>query len=125
MKVHQQQRHRRFATIEEPLALAEALSDAANRHDVILVDCLTLWITNLMMDERDIDAAGAALVRQFESLFGNLILVSNEVGLGIVPDSALARRFRDAQGVLNQRLAAQVARVIMMVAGVAVLVKSP
>ncbi len=91
----------------------------------MLVDCLTLWLANLMEGSFDIDAQTARLLEALAARAGPTVLVSNEVGLGIVPDNALARRFRDLQGNLNQRLAAQAARVIMMVAGLPVAVKSP
>ena len=103
---HQAGRAGRFATIEEPLGLSKALLDASDRHDVILVDCLTLWITNLLMANEDVSLAvselGATLL-QLEKT--KVILVSNEVGLGIVPDNALARTFRDLAGSAHQRLA--------------------
>ncbi len=103
---HQAGRAGRFATIEEPIALAEALRGAAAEHDVILVDCLTLWITNLLMANQDVasavDELGAALV---ETNTAKVILVSNEVGLGIIPDNAMARTFRDLAGAAHQRLA--------------------
>ena len=91
----------------------------------VLVDCLTLWLSNLMEAGADIEAETAALKATLTKRPGPVVLVSNEVGLGIVPDNALARRFRDLQGRLNQDLAAQAARVVMMVAGLPVAVKSP
>ena len=103
---HQAGRAGQFATIEEPLALSDALLKASTRHDVILVDCLTLWITNLLMANKDVAGAvsqlGATLV---ELKTAKVILVSNEVGLGIVPDNAMARTFRDLAGSAHQRLA--------------------
>jgi adenosylcobinamide kinase/adenosylcobinamide-phosphate guanylyltransferase len=114
---HRTDRGDGWTTHEVPLDLVERLAviDAPDR--VMLVDCLTLWITNLMMGERDIDAAGAALVRQFENLSANLILVSNEVGLGIVPDNRMAREFRDHAGRLHQRIAAVADEVFFIAAG--------
>src|SRR4051812_19933284 len=96
VKLHQQQRHKRFATLEEPLALPTALRAAARTHDVILVDCLTLWITNLLGASRNVAEAVdelSAVLPEIDT--ARVILVSNEVGLGIVPDNALARTFRD------------------------------
>ena len=101
-------------------ALAGAPAKAA-----ILVDCLTLWLSNVLQSGLDIDAGTTSLLEVLAARAGPTVIVSNEVGLGIVPENALARRFRDLQGTLNQRLAAQAQRVIMMVAGVPVAVKGP
>jgi adenosylcobinamide kinase / adenosylcobinamide-phosphate guanylyltransferase len=101
-------------------ALAAAPGGAA-----VLVDCLTLWLSNLMLGAFKVDAMTAKLEQTLAARAGPTVLVSNEVGLGIVPDNALARQFRDAQGSLNQRLATQASRVVMMVAGLPVVVKSP
>jgi adenosylcobinamide kinase/adenosylcobinamide-phosphate guanylyltransferase len=90
-----------------------------------LIDCLTLWLSNLMASGSDIDASTRALKEVLAKRTGPTVMVSNEVGLGIVPDNALARRFRDLQGRLNQDLAAEALRVVMMVAGLPVPVKSP
>ena len=89
----------------------------------MLVDCLTLWLTNIMLAERDIAAATAALHAALERAKAPVVLVSNEVGLGIVPDNALARRFRDEAGRLHQQLAARADRVLFMVAGLPMTVK--
>src|SRR6185312_15697045 len=121
---HKARRDAGWRTIEAPHALADAL-DAAPAHAAVLVDCLTLWLANLLEGSFDIDAQTARLLQALAERTGPTVLVSNEVGLGIVPDNALARRFRDLQGNLNQRLAAQAVRVIMMVAGLPVAVKSP
>jgi adenosylcobinamide kinase/adenosylcobinamide-phosphate guanylyltransferase len=115
---HRRQREGRFATVEEPLALARAIDDAAAKHDVILVDCLTLWITNLLGAGRDVAEAVeqlATALTRIES--ARVILVSNEVGLGIVPDNALARTFRDLAGSTHQRLAEICDDVYFVVAG--------
>ena len=115
---HRRQREGRFATVEEPLALARAIDDAAAKHDVILVDCLTLWITNLLGAGRDVAEAVeqlATTLTRIES--ARVIRVSNEVGLGIVPDNALARTFRDLAGSTHQRLAEICDDVYFVVAG--------
>ena len=83
----------------------------------MLVDCLTLWLSNRMLAEADVDAEVAILEQALDRRAGPMVLVSNEVGFGIVPDNALARRFRDLQGRLNQRVAARADRVVLMVAG--------
>jgi adenosylcobinamide kinase/adenosylcobinamide-phosphate guanylyltransferase len=122
--LHQQQRHKRFSTIEEPIALASTLRSAANEHDVILVDCLTLWITNLLGASRNVAEAVedlAATLPLIEKC--QVILVSNEVGLGIVPDNPLARMFRDLAGAAHQRLAEICTDVHFVVAGLPMTLK--
>jgi adenosylcobinamide kinase/adenosylcobinamide-phosphate guanylyltransferase len=121
---HKARRDAAWQTVEAPHDLAGAL-EAAPSGAAVLVDCLTLWLSNLMAEAFDIEAQTARLLQALADRAGPTVLVSNEVGLGIVPDNALARRFRDAHGLLNQRVAAQAARVVMMVAGVPVAVKSP
>jgi adenosylcobinamide kinase/adenosylcobinamide-phosphate guanylyltransferase len=121
---HKARRDAGWRTIEARHDLADALA-AAPEGSAVLVDCLTLWLSNLMTGAFDLEAPTARLLQALARRSGPTVLVSNEVGLGIVPDNALARRFRDAQGLLNQRVAAQAARVIMMVAGIPVSVKSP
>jgi adenosylcobinamide kinase/adenosylcobinamide-phosphate guanylyltransferase len=121
---HKAGRAARFTTIEEPLAVPEALLRASVDHDVILVDCLTLWITNLLVGNEDVAKAvselGATLVQLKTS---KVILVSNEVGLGIVPDNAMARTFRDLAGAAHQRLAEICDDVHFVVAGLPMTVK--
>lgn len=121
---HKAGRAERFTTLEEPLALSDAVLRASADHDVILVDCLTLWITNLLMANEDVSKAvselGATLV-QLKS--AKVILVSNEVGLGIVPDNAMARTFRDLAGASHQRLAVVCDDVYFVVAGLPMTLK--
>lgn len=121
---HEARRGADWQTVEAPHALADALT-AVPPGAAVLVDCLTLWLSNVMERDADIDAQTAALKETLSQRAGPVVLVSNEVGLGIVPENALARQFRDLQGRLNQELAAQAERVVMMVAGVPVPVKSP
>lgn len=124
VRTHQQQRQGRFATIEEPLDLTGALLRATRDHDVILVDCLTLWITNLLGANRDVAGAVEELALTLAELRGpRVILVSNEVGLGIVPDNALARTFRDLAGSAHQRLAEICEDVYFVVAGLPMVLK--
>jgi adenosylcobinamide kinase/adenosylcobinamide-phosphate guanylyltransferase len=108
---------------EAPLELASAIAEKAAGDRVLLIDCLTLWLTNLMLAERDIDAASAALREVLAEAEGRVILISNEVGFGIVPENALARRFRDIAGRLHQDIARDADRVLLMVAGLPVVVK--
>jgi len=114
---HRGDRDSRWQTVEAPLALAEAISAADGADVVMLVDCLTLWVSNLLLGDHDIDAATDALVAAIDAASARIVFVSNEVGYGIVPDNALARRFRDVAGILNQRVAAVVERVDLVAAG--------
>ena len=114
---HQADRGPQWRTVEAPLALAETIAVQATANRVLLVDCLTLWLTNLILGEHDPVAARAALLDSLRAAAGPIVLVTNEVGLGIVPENALARRFRDEAGWLNQALAAVVDEVQLVTAG--------
>ena len=113
---HQADRGESWVTIEAPIALAEALR-ALPADAVAVVDCLTLWLSNLMLAERDVEASASQLVEAVAACPARLWLVSNEVGLGIVPEKPLGRRFRDEAGRLHQRLAAVVDEVYLVAAG--------
>ncbi len=119
---HRQDRGPAWTTIEAPLDLV-AQMDGLNAEDVVVVDCLTLWLSNLMLAEMDVASAAGDLVAAAERFQGALWLVSNEVGFGIVPDNALARRFRDEAGRLHQGLAKTAGTVTLMVAGLALRMK--
>jgi adenosylcobinamide kinase/adenosylcobinamide-phosphate guanylyltransferase len=129
---HRASRPSGWLTIEEPLALAEAVERACSAADAVLVDCLTVWLSNLLWANR---AAGAALAEAAASgemcriaavaRTGRVILVSNEVGSGPVPEHAVTRAFRDAQGLLNQCTAALADEVILTVAGLPLYLKKP
>lgn len=106
-----------WQTLEEPFDIATVIHREAASTRVMLVDCLTLWLNNLMFAGRDVAAAQAALLEALRQARGPVILVSNEVGLGLVPETALGRDFRDAQGRLNQAVAAQVTEVVFVAAG--------
>ncbi len=118
---HRRRRGMGWETVEAPFDLSRTLDEAAGKP--VLVDCLTLWLTNLMLAEHDLSAAfvglDAALARRTAPTF----LVSNEVGLGIVPETPLGRRFRDEAGLLNQRIASLAGRVLFMAAGLPMVVK--
>ncbi|RVU16696.1 bifunctional adenosylcobinamide kinase/adenosylcobinamide-phosphate guanylyltransferase [Methylobacterium oryzihabitans] len=120
--LHRARRPAGWETIDAPNDLAGAVA-ALPPGRPALVDCLTLWLTNVMLAESDLSAEAAALEAACAAAPGPLVLVSNEVGLGIVPDNALARRFRDEAGRLNQRLAARADRVVMIVAGLPLTLK--
>ena len=119
---HRARRGDEWQTVEAPHDLAAALA-AVPAGAAVLVDCLTLWLTNVMLAGADVDAEISRFERALEERTGPVILVTNEVGLGIVPENALARRFRDAAGRLNQRLARLADRVILLVAGIPMKVK--
>jgi adenosylcobinamide kinase / adenosylcobinamide-phosphate guanylyltransferase len=119
---HRARRGSDWRTIEAPRDLVGVLADIPSGA-AVLVDCLTLWLSNLMLANADIDAETARLDGVLARVDVPVVLVSNEVGAGIVPDNALARRFRDAQGRLNQRIAARADRVVLMVAGLPLVVK--
>jgi adenosylcobinamide kinase / adenosylcobinamide-phosphate guanylyltransferase len=116
-----------WRTVEEPLDMGRALA-GVTADEAVLVDCATLWLTNVMLAEPALDEAAmglaeAALFAAFEACPAPVVIVSNEVGAGIVPDNALARRFRNAQGALNQRLAAQAGLVVAVMAGLPLALK--
>lgn len=115
--LHRQQRGPEWITHEEPLSLVEKLASVQSKQRVVLVDCLTLWLTNLMMAELDIPAEMRRLVDHLTAAEGHLIFVSNEVGLGIVPENRMARQFRDHAGRLHQMLAEQANEVFFIAAG--------
>lgn len=119
---HQSRRGEGWRTLDAPLDLVGALDSLAPGAPV-LVDCLTLWLTNHMLAEHDVEAETARLADALARPRGPWFVVANEVGLGIVPDNALARRFRDAAGRLNQRVAAAADEVLFMVAGLPMKVK--
>lgn len=127
-------RHRRdrspdFTTIEAPLDLTGALRSAFGPGRAVVVDCLTLWLSNLMRHGRPVEQEMAALCEAIRAVAGDpeakLILVSNEVGAGIAPANALAREFRDAHGRLNQLVAATADRVELVTAGLPLVLKPP
>jgi adenosylcobinamide kinase/adenosylcobinamide-phosphate guanylyltransferase len=120
---HARRRGGGWITVEEPLELAQAISGAADPGQPVLVDCLTLWLSNLMLVGRSPEAETDRLLAALADAAGPLVLVSNEVGLGVVPDNALARAFRDAQGRVNQRVAGLADHVVFMAAGLPLVLK--
>lgn len=119
---HRAERAPAWTTMEAPRALEAALA-ALGAADVAVVDCLTLWLTNLMLDDADLGARVAGLVAAMAACPARLFVVSNEVGQGIVPDNALARRFRDEAGWMHQAVAAAADRVILVSAGLPLVLK--
>lgn len=120
---HQARRGPGWTTVEEPVELAAALGRYAAPDRPVLVDCLTLWLSNVMMAGRDVGKESERLVDALGATAGPVVLVSNEVGLGLVPDTPLGRAFRDEAGRLNQAVAAVAERVIFVAAGIALTLK--
>jgi adenosylcobinamide kinase/adenosylcobinamide-phosphate guanylyltransferase len=120
---HRARRDARWATVEEPLALRECLTREARAARPILVDCLTLWLSNLLEAGRNVAAESAALAAALPPPVGSVVFVANEVGLGIVPETPLARAFRDHAGRLNQAIAARADRVVFIAAGLPLMLK--
>ncbi|MCY6380062.1 bifunctional adenosylcobinamide kinase/adenosylcobinamide-phosphate guanylyltransferase [Hoeflea prorocentri] len=114
---HRDRRGADWKTVEEPLELVASLRTQVRPGRAVLVDCLTLWITNLMLAERDIAAETQTLIDRLKDISGSVVLVSNEVGLGIVPENAMARAFRDHAGHLHQRVASCARNVFFVAAG--------
>lgn len=119
---HRADRGDGWLTIEAPQDLVGAIAQLPDGA-VTVIDCLTLWLTNVMLADQDIDAATKTLLTALSQTSGPVIAVSNEVGSGIVPENALARRFRDAQGRLNQAVAAQADTVVLVAAGLPLTLK--
>jgi adenosylcobinamide kinase/adenosylcobinamide-phosphate guanylyltransferase len=120
---HREQRGSDWVTVEAPLAVVEAIADHDRADTLIIFDCVTLWVSNLMAAGGDVEAEVGRLADLMPVLAGRLVIVSNEVGLGIVPDNALARAFRDEAGRANQMLAAAADEVVLTTAGLALKLK--
>jgi adenosylcobinamide kinase/adenosylcobinamide-phosphate guanylyltransferase len=114
---HRERRGADWVVVEEPLELPEALGRAAGPDRAVLVDCLTLWLTNVLLAEREPEREADLLLDALAGLGGPSVLVSNEVGWGVVPANALARRFADETGRLHQRVAAVADAVVLVAAG--------
>lgn len=121
--LHKARRGTRWRDVEAPIDLPQALQEARRDADAILVDCLTLWLTNLMLEEYSLDTAQESLARSLSGDGAPVVLVSTEVGQGIHPTNALARRFIDEAGLLHQFIAARAARVYLVAAGLPLLLK--
>lgn len=119
---HRDDRGENWTTVEAPLDLCGALASAAPE-EAVLVDCATLWLTNHLLAEHDLHAESTDLIAALAACPAPVVIVSNETGWGIVPENALARRFRDEQGRLNQRLAAQADLVVTVIAGLPMVLK--
>jgi len=117
---HRDDRGAAWTTMEAPLDLVSALRAATGD---VLLDCLTLWLTNLVMAERDVESEIDALVQQLLRMPNKVVMVSNELGLGLVPEHGFSRHFRDLHGQMNQRVAALAGCVVFMVAGIPQVIK--
>jgi adenosylcobinamide kinase/adenosylcobinamide-phosphate guanylyltransferase len=124
---HQAERGSGWLTVEEPLKVAETITAHDSEDTIILLDCLTLWLNNLYMehgeDQEAIDEAVKNLARQLTDIHGAVVVVSNEVGMGIVPDNPLSRTYRDTAGYMNQRIARLSGKVVALLAGLPILLK--
>jgi adenosylcobinamide kinase/adenosylcobinamide-phosphate guanylyltransferase len=120
---HRQRRSEEWQTLEAPLELAAILARVGGTSRPVLVDCLTLWLSNALLAGRNVESECERLTRALRGAKGPVVVVSNEVGLGIVPDTPLGRVFRDAQGLLNQRVAAAADHVVLMTAGLPLTLK--
>ncbi len=123
IRAHRARRGNFWQTLEEPLALAACLRRESRAERPILVDCLTLWLSNLLEAGRAVEREAADLLEALPALAGPVVFVANEVGLGIVPENALARAFRDHAGRLNQAIAATAERVVFIAAGLPLVLK--
>ena len=123
IRLHQRRRGAAWTTVEEPLDLTGALAAHCRAGRPLLVDCLTLWLSNVLLAGGDAGAAIDRLAASLPDLPGPLVMVANEVGLGIVPGNALARAFRDHAGRLNQRVAAAAQHVVFIAAGLPLVLK--
>lgn len=121
---HRAERGGQWTTLEERLDIAALIAREARPERVLLVDCLTLWLSNLMGADRDPDTEARHLAGVLGSLAGPIILIANEVGLGLVPETPVGRRFRDAQGRLNQTMARTAQSVMFLAAGLPLTLKS-
>jgi adenosylcobinamide kinase/adenosylcobinamide-phosphate guanylyltransferase len=120
---HKEERSGEWATFEEPLNISTLIADINKSYDVILVDCLTLWLSNLLLNNKNVEKEIELFISSLSIINSSLFAVSNEVGLGIVPDNALSRKFRDLSGYLNQAVAAVANEVYLVTAGIPLKIK--
>jgi adenosylcobinamide kinase / adenosylcobinamide-phosphate guanylyltransferase len=120
---HQKRRDERWRTVDAPFDLPAAIAAHGNEGRPVLIDCLTLWLSNVMLAGKDSSAELQRLVAVLREVRGPVVIVSNEVGFGIVPDNALAREFRDAQGRVNMAIAEIADRAVLIAAGLPLILK--
>ena len=121
--LHRQRRGPEWDLLEAPFDLDKVITEAAEAENVLLIDCLSVWITNILVNDMDTDAAREKLLSSLTKASGHIVLVASETGLGIVPENKLSRQFRDASGTLNQAVAAIADDVFFVMAGLATKVK--
>ena len=120
---HKKERPEEWMTFEEPLNISALIKDIQDKHDVILLDCLTLWLSNLMLNNLDLEKEIDLFCSSLFTVHCSLFIVSNEVGMGIVPDNELSRRFRDLSGYLNRKVAEIADEVYLVTAGIPIKIK--
>ncbi len=123
IEAHKRERGEDWHTVEEPLALAQWLEDNADKYDVVVVDCLTLWLSNIMLSDCDVEAESMELADTMAGAPCYVVAVTNEVGMGIVPESSMGREFRDLAGRLNRLVAGEAQEVYLVVSGIPVRIK--
>ena len=120
---HREERSEEWITFEEPLNIARLIEDIHEKYDVVIIDCLTVWLSNLMMNDKNVEKEIGSFCSALDSQRSTLFIVSNELGMGIVPDNELARRFRDIAGAMNQKIASLADNVYLVTAGIPVKIK--
>ncbi len=123
IKRHRKERGKEWITIEEPVDIAEIIERFDSKETVILVDCLTFWLNNLFMKKENVEERIEKLIRILSGIKGNVVIVSNEVGMGIVPADEISRKYRELLGLLNQKIAHLAEKVVFMICGIPVLIK--
>jgi adenosylcobinamide kinase/adenosylcobinamide-phosphate guanylyltransferase len=122
---HRARRGPFWRTVEEPLALSSVIATETTHERPVLIDCLTLWLSNLLLADKPVDEEADMLCGALRLAAGPVVLVANEVGMGLVPQTPLGRQFRDAAGRLNQQVAALADRVVFVAAGLPLVLKEP
>lgn len=120
---HKKQRGNIWDTYEEPIKIVDVIKDIEDQYSVIVIDCLTLWLSNLFLNNKNVEKEIESLYSSLSAVHCPLFIVSNEVGTGIVPENEMARKFRDMAGFLNQNIAEIADEVYMMIAGIPLKIK--
>ncbi|MBI4688889.1 MAG: bifunctional adenosylcobinamide kinase/adenosylcobinamide-phosphate guanylyltransferase [Nitrospirae bacterium] len=123
IKLHRKHRGNKWDTYEEPLKIGTLIKEIHGKYDVIIVDCLTLWLSNLMLNNKTIEKEIESFILSLSTIHCSLFTVSNEVGMGIVPENEMARRFRDMAGRLNQKVAEIADEGYLIVSGIPLKIK--
>ena len=123
IQAHQDQRDNTWTTLNAPIDLCGAIAEHATSDNIVLIDCLTMWLSNLLLEDADIEKEIDALLTLLSAIKTKIVFVSNEVGMGIVPDNALGRAFRDAQGTLNKHIANHCNKAVFIASGLPLTLK--